>query len=126
VGADAGIEVRIRPDSPAGHRLAAIEGKIVRRSRGELERVALQLLDGEGVADLWLDLSRCSYIDSGGLQFLISLHRRAKARRRSVHLFGYNEDLLTLFELTKLHTLLHLTKTIPDDVLAMMPRPEPR
>lgn len=65
-----------------------------------------------GVTGIIVDLTDAGYIDAVGLGALVNLHRRAHLRGKRVVLAGLNDDLRTLFGMTKLDTLFHIAETI--------------
>jgi anti-sigma B factor antagonist len=52
-----------------------------------------------------VDFSETGYIDSSGLGVLVSLSKKIREAGGDLRLAGLNDDLRTLFELTKLDTL---------------------
>ena len=66
---------------------------------------------GPGRAPFLIDFSQTGYIDSSGLGALVSISKRVREQRRELRLRGLNEDLRSLFELTKLDTLFAIADT---------------
>jgi anti-sigma B factor antagonist len=54
---------------------------------------------------LLVDFSKTGYIDSSGLGALVSISKKVREQGGDLRLSGLNEDLRSLFELTKLDTL---------------------
>src|SRR3712207_7092342 len=52
-----------------------------------------------------IDFTNTGYIDSSGLGVLVSLSKKIREQGGELRLANLNEDLRTLFELTKLDTL---------------------
>ena len=52
-----------------------------------------------------VDFEKTGYIDSSGLGVLVSLSKKVREQGGELRLANLNEDLKTLFELTKLDTL---------------------
>jgi anti-sigma B factor antagonist len=52
-----------------------------------------------------VDFARTRYIDSSGLGVLVAMAKKVKQERGTLRLHNLDEDLKTLFELTKLDTL---------------------
>ena len=73
-------------------------------NRQELKAVVQQALE-EGARKLLLDCVQTGYIDSSGLGALVTIARRVRESGGEIRLAGLNEDLRSLFELTKLDTL---------------------
>ena len=76
----------------------------------------LDALDG-GTHKFVIDFTKTGYIDSSGLGVLVSLSKKIREQGGDLRLAGLNEDLQTLFELTKLDTLFSIAKT-PEEALA--------
>ncbi|MCC6243775.1 MAG: STAS domain-containing protein, partial [Gemmatimonadaceae bacterium] len=64
-----------------------------------------------------VDFSASAYIDSSGLGALVSLGKRLREQGGDLRLTGLNDDLRTLFELTRLDSLFPLFAS-RDDALA--------
>jgi anti-sigma B factor antagonist len=61
-----------------------------------------------GARKFLIDFSSTGYIDSSGLGVLVSLSKKIREQGGELRLANLNEDLRTLFELTKLDTLFHI------------------
>lgn len=96
--------------------VVAVDGQLIVGNRQELKQKVLDALDG-GARKFVIDFSRTGYIDSSGLGVLVSLSKKIREQDGDLRLAGLNEDLQTLFELTKLDTLFAITKT-PEEALA--------
>ncbi len=83
-----------------------IEGELVVDSSRELKQAILEELDS-GARRFRIDLERAGYIDSAGLAMLISLSKRFREAGAELRLAHLNDDLRTLFQLTRLDTLFH-------------------
>ena len=55
-----------------------------------------------------IDFANTGYIDSSGLGVLVSLSKKIREQGGELRLSSLNEDLRTLFELTKLDTLFRI------------------
>jgi anti-sigma B factor antagonist len=99
-----------------GITLVKVEGQLVVGNRGELKEYVQGLLE-RGDRRFVLDFSGTGYIDSSGLGALVSLARKVREEGGDLRLSGLNEDLRSLFELTKLDTLFAISET-PDQALA--------
>jgi len=85
-----------------------VNGELTVANRGELkERVLRRLEEGDDM--FVIDFSRTGYIDSSGLGVLVSLSKRIREEKGRLRLAGLNQDLRTLFELTKLDTLFQIS-----------------
>jgi anti-sigma B factor antagonist len=84
-----------------------VDGQLIVGNRQELKQKVLDELDG-GARKFLIDFSGTSYIDSSGLGVLVSLSKKIREQGGELRLVKLNEDLRTLFELTKLDTLFHI------------------
>ena len=82
----------------------SVEGQLVASNRQELKQAVLAELDA-GARRFLIDFERTGYIDSAGLGILVSLSKRIREHRGELRLTRLNDDLHTLFHLTKLDTL---------------------
>lgn len=96
--------------------VVAVEGQLIVGNRQELKQKVLQELESGGRKFL-IDFSRTGYIDSSGLGVLVSLSKKIREQGGELRLAALNDDLRTLFELTKLDTLFHISKD-RDEALA--------
>jgi anti-sigma B factor antagonist len=93
-----------------------VEGQLIVGNRQELKDLVQAALD-RGERRLLIDFSRTGYIDSSGLGALVSISKRIREAGGELRLSGLNEDLRSLFELTKLDTLFSIAET-PQQALA--------
>lgn len=87
-----------------------VEGQLIVGNRQELKQKVLEELDG-GERKFVVDFSDTGYIDSSGLGVLVSLSKKIREQGGELRLSSLNEDLRTLFELTKLDTLFKIADT---------------
>ena len=99
-----------------GVTVVQVEGQLVVGNRQELKDLVQAALD-RGDRRLLIDFSRTGYIDSSGLGALVSLSKKIRESGGELRLSGLNEDLRSLFELTKLDTLFAIAET-PKQALA--------
>lgn len=88
--------------------LVEVNGELIVGNREEFKQTVLNRLDG-GDRKFVVDFQDSSYIDSSGLGALVSLSRKIRESGGDLRLAGLNEDLRTLFELTKLDTLFQIS-----------------
>jgi anti-sigma B factor antagonist len=93
-----------------------VDGQLIVGNRHELKDLVQAALD-RGERRLLIDFSRTGYIDSSGLGALVSISKKVRENNGTLRLAGLNEDLRSLFELTKLDTLFTITET-PEQALA--------
>lgn len=84
--------------------VVTVEGQLIVANRQELKQVIQDALDA-GTRKFVLDFGPTAYIDSSGLGALVSINRKVREQGGELRLAGLNEDLRSLFELTKLDTL---------------------
>ncbi len=84
--------------------VVAVEGQLIVGNRQELKQRVLDELE-RGERKFLVDFSHTGYIDSSGLGVLVSLSKRIRELNGDLRLSNLNDDLKTLFELTKLDTL---------------------
>lgn len=84
-----------------------VDGQLVVTNRQEFKQVVLDEVE-QGAKSVVVDFTRSAYIDSSGLGALVSLGKRIRESGGEFRLAGLNEDLRTLFELTRLDALFPL------------------
>jgi anti-sigma B factor antagonist len=90
--------------------IVEIEGQLIVSNRQELKQRVLDEAEG-GARKVLVDFARTGYIDSAGLGVLVSLAKRLRELGGDIRLANLNDDLRTLFELTKLDTLFQIADT---------------
>lgn len=84
--------------------IVEVNGELIVGNRQQLKDTLLKHLEA-GARKFLVDFSESSYIDSSGLGVLVSLSKKIREKGGELRLVGLNDDLRTLFELTKLDTL---------------------
>jgi anti-sigma B factor antagonist len=87
-----------------------VEGQLIVGNRQELKQKVLEELEN-GERKFLIDFERTGYIDSSGLGVLVSLSKKIREQGGELRLANLNEDLRTLFELTKLDTLFQISSS---------------
>ena len=87
--------------------LVEVEGQLIVGNRQDLKNRVLEQLEG-GDRKFVIDFASTGYIDSSGLGVLVSLSKKIREQGGELRLSSLNEDLRTLFELTKLDTLFRI------------------
>lgn len=105
----------VRKD-PRGVVVIGVDGQLIVGNRQELKQKVLEALE-KGERKVVVDFSNTGYIDSSGLGALVSLSKKIRDAGGELRLAGLNEDLKTLFELTKLDTLFTIVAS-PEEALA--------
>jgi len=99
----------VRKD-PRGVVVIGVDGQLIVGNRHELKQKVVDALD-VGERKVVIDFTNTGYIDSSGLGALVSLSKKIRDQGGDLKLAGLNEDLRTLFELTKLDTLFTIADT---------------
>lgn len=85
----------------------SVSGQLVVTNRQEFKQAILDAMD-LGARIVIVDFTGAGYIDSSGLGALVSLSRRLRDANGDLRLVGLNDDLKSLFELTRLDVLFPL------------------
>jgi anti-sigma B factor antagonist len=101
---------------PSGVTVVQVDGQLIVGNRQELKDLVQAVLE-RGERKILIDFARTGYIDSSGLGALVSISKRVREVGGDLRLSGLNEDLRSLFELTKLDTLFAIADT-PAQALA--------
>jgi anti-sigma B factor antagonist len=101
---------------PGGVMVVEVDGQLIVGNRQELKQKVLDALEA-GNRKFLIDFTKTGYIDSSGLGVLVSLSKKIRDEGGDLRLAGLNDDLKTLFELTKLDTLFAITDSA-DEALA--------
>lgn len=94
-----------------------VDGQLTVGNRQDLKAAVQQAVDG-GARKLLLDCAATSYIDSSGLGALVTISKRVREVGGLIRLAGLNDDLRSLFELTKLDTLFTIMDSAEEAVAA--------
>jgi anti-sigma B factor antagonist len=86
-----------------------VKGQLIVGNRQELKQKVLDEMEA-GDRKFLIDFAGTGYIDSSGLGVLVGLSKKIREHGGELRLASLNEDLRTLFELTKLDTLFHIAK----------------
>jgi anti-sigma B factor antagonist len=84
-----------------------VDGQLIVGNRQELKQKVLDELE-RGERRFLVDFAQTGYIDSSGLGVLVSLSKKIRESGGELRLASLNDDLKTLFELTKLDTLFQI------------------
>jgi len=102
---------------PKGVLVVEVDGQLIVGNRQELKQKVLDALEA-GDRKYLIDFTRTGYIDSSGLGVLVSLSKKIRDEGGELRLAGLNEDLKTLFELTKLDTLFAISDSATEALAA--------
>ena len=87
-----------------------VEGQLIVGNRQELKSLIQAGLEA-GERKFLIDCSGTGYIDSSGLGALVTISKKVRESGGDLKLAGLNEDLRSLFELTKLDSLFTIVPT---------------
>jgi anti-sigma B factor antagonist len=87
-----------------------VDGQLIVGNRQELKQRVLDEAES-GARKVLVDFAKAGYIDSSGLGVLVSLAKRMRELGGDLRLANLNDDLQTLFELTKLDSLFQISDT---------------
>ena len=90
--------------------VVGVDGQLIVGNRQDLKQKVLDALEGGG-RKFVIDFTKTGYIDSSGLGVLVSLSKKIREQGGELRLANLNDDLQTLFELTKLDTLFQISDT---------------
>jgi anti-sigma B factor antagonist len=99
----------------AGRTTIAIPAQLITGNRAELKAVVLELLT-RGAGDIILDFTDCKYLDSSGLGVLVSLSKKVRDAGGTMEIIHLDDDLTTLFQFTRIDSLLLLRTPQPHGV----------
>ena len=85
-----------------------VDGQLIVGNRQELKQRVLDEAEA-GARKVLIDFAKAGYIDSSGLGVLVSLAKRMRELGGDLRLANLNDDLQTLFELTKLDSLFQIS-----------------
>lgn len=86
------------------------ESRLDAHNSGELKTEMLSQFEGDK-NNLVIDLQEVRFIDSSGLGVLVSGFKNASARNGSLKLCGLQQQVKSMFELTRLHRVFDIFAT---------------
>ena len=101
----------INTEQKGGTMVVGVEGRLSVGNRRVVQQHVLEALE-RGTKRFVVDLGATGYIDSAGLGTLVMIAKRVRAQGGDIHLVNLNEDVRTLFELTKLDSIFDLSSGI--------------
>ena len=107
----------VRKDEAKSVVIVGVDGQLIVGNRHDLKQKILDAMD-TGDRKFVIDFAQTGYIDSSGLGVLVSLAKKVREQGGDLRLAGLNDDLRTLFELTKLDTLFTLVDSVEEAVAA--------
>jgi len=64
-----------------------------------------------------LNLSNCAYVNSRGFGYLVELYKRLKKEKKKLVLSDLVPDVMKLFEITKINTIIEIYRTEKDALM---------
>jgi anti-sigma B factor antagonist len=99
--------------SGSGVTVVRIDGQLIVGNRQDLKALIQESLEA-GDRKFLIDCTHTAYIDSSGLGALVTISKKIRENGGELRLAGLNEDLRSLFELTKLDALFHIVPTVDE------------
>jgi anti-sigma B factor antagonist len=99
-----------RPGSRDGIEILSLSGPFTLGNMFQLQRTLQELRPQY----LIIDISQVPYMDSAGLGLLVNFYVAAQKSGRKIAVAGAKPRIITLFELTKVDSLLRLYPTVQD------------
>jgi anti-sigma B factor antagonist len=97
--------------SASGVTVVRVEGQLIVGNRQELKALIQDSLE-QGDRKFLVDCTDTGYIDSSGLGALVTISKKVRESGGELRLAGLNDDLRSLFELTKLDALFQIAPTV--------------
>lgn len=104
--------------------VVTIEGTLMANNRDEFKRLLLDEMERGGRL-FRIDLRDASYIDSSGLGVLVGVAKAVRKQGGEMRIANVNDELRTLFELTKLDTLVRVERSEGDGLTGRTARRTP-
>jgi anti-sigma B factor antagonist len=100
-----------RSTSGNGVTIVQVEGQLIVGNRQELKALIQDALE-QGERRFLIDCTNTGYIDSSGLGALVTISKKVREAGGELRLAALNDDLRSLFELTKLDALFQISPTV--------------
>ncbi len=107
----------VRKNDEKGVVVIGVDGQLIVGNRHELKQKVVDAMES-GETQFVIDFAVTGYIDSSGLGALVSLSKKIREAGGDLRLSGLNDDLRTLFELTKLDTLFTICDSVEEAIAA--------
>ena len=75
---------------------------------------AQQLLNSFTNWNVVLDLAKLAYVNSSGIAFFVKVLTRARLNQGDVVVLNVNDQLIKIFELTKINQVFHMVNTMTE------------
>ncbi|MFH1654587.1 MAG: STAS domain-containing protein [Pseudomonadota bacterium] len=100
--------MNIKIQSLGGVKVLHCDGSLDADTVEAFKEVSYKLIN-EGTNNFVIDCTEVQFVDSIGLGALISLLRRVREKEGDVKISSLNEDVKTIFEITRLHRLFEIS-----------------
>lgn len=107
-------------DAAPGCYELVLQGRIYADLAPKLKNELLRLAE-VGMQQLVVDAGRLEQIDSSGLNVFVTLLKQIRPRGGKITFFGLNENIARVFEITKLRTVMGVTRTRKEAVGLAVP-----
>jgi anti-sigma B factor antagonist len=97
--------------SANGVTVVRVDGQLIVGNRQELKALIQDALE-QGDRRFVIDCANTGYIDSSGLGALVTISKKVRESGGELRLAALNDDLRSLFELTKLDVLFRIAPTV--------------
>lgn len=94
----------VQCDEYDGVAVLTVEGDFDTEQVAAAREKVRSMLDEKQVVDLVADLSRCPFVSSEALEFLLWMKRRAEEMLGRVKLAGCDDNVLKIMEMTRLRS----------------------
>lgn len=105
-------------DNPIAVVIQIRESRLDAHNSAELKVELLKLFES-GKRNIVIDLSEVRFVDSSGLGVLVSGFKNASARNGSLNLCGLQQQVRSMFELTRLHRVFDIFQTREEALAAI-------
>ena len=102
-----------------GYAVVVFNGRITLGSSLSLAQAQIHSLIASGVLKVVFDLSGVEFVDSAGLGMLIYAYGSLRGKGGALRVCGVNPHVLSLLELTNMHTLLSIDGTREESLAAL-------
>lgn len=99
--------MKISIEKTGGVTVIKLDGSLDAETVQAFKAKAYKIVE-EGSSRLVLDATRLEFVDSMGLGALISLLRRVRTKQGDVKIASPNKDVMSIFEITRLHRLFEI------------------
>ena len=74
-------------------------------------RLVILALDAQGAANIVMDMTQVTFIDSRGVGMLISAMKNMRQKGGDLSIFGIQKPVMAMFELSQLHLVFRIYAT---------------